>query len=115
MQNGAGNHSFRKNMRKTITMEFFINSKKILFVRYNGTDFSFSQFWQKIPEAEKICYRINEEFKMQFPDLYKEESFHAKDWKEVFLKFINSHLGYKDNILDVFIRSNGEISINLEK
>jgi len=115
MQDGSRNHSFRKNMKKTITMEFFINPKKILFVRYNNTDYSFSQFWQKIPDAEKICYRINEEFKVQYPDLYKEESFNTKEWKEVFLKFVNNHLGYKDNILDVFIRSSGEISIHLEK
>ena len=115
MQKVTDNYRILKNMRKTITMEFFIDPKKILFVRYNNTDYSFSQFWQKIPEAEKICYRINEEFKVQYPDLYKKESFNTKGWKEVFLKFVNNHLGFKDNILDVFIRSSGEISIHLEK
>ncbi len=109
------NFKFRKNLKKTVTIEFYVNPSKILFVRYNNTEFSFSQFWQKIPEAENICFRINEEFALQFPELYKEAQFNAKNWKETFLKFVNNHLSFRDTIMDVFMRSSGEITIHLER
>lgn len=115
MKNPIKNFSFRKNLRKTITMEFFFDPARVLCLRYNNNEMTFACFWQKIPEAGKICYRVNEEFSLQFPALYKELQLTSKDWKETFLKFVNTHLNRRDRILDIFIRSNGEIIIHLEE
>ncbi len=115
MINRLKKFSFRKNLRKTITMEFFFDPARVLCLRYNNNEMTFARFWQKIPEAEKICYRVNEEFSLQFPALYEELQLTSKDWKETFLKFVNAHLNRRDRILDIFIRSNGEIIIHLEE
>jgi len=106
---------FKRNFRKTITIEFYLSSDKKLLVIYNGHHISFASFWQDVPEAEDICYRIYEEFSFQFPDRFHSSNANSKEWMETFLKFINNHLSEYDNIIDVFIRTSGKIQINLEK
>ena len=100
---------------RTTTIEFYVDNDKELHVIYNTREYIFSDFWQKAPDAKKICTIIHEEFKKQFPEKYSSVTQPHKNWVENLIRIINKHLSIYDNILDVFIRHNGEVTFRLEK
>ena len=99
---------------RSITIEFYIASDKKLYILYNKKKYTFKEFWSKVADSEKVCIYILQQFKFQYPDLYKRANSISKDWKETFLKVVNNHMRIKDQKLDVFIRSSGDVIFNLE-
>ena len=100
---------------RTITIEFFVDFDKRIHVIHNTSKYTFSEFWSKVEHAEKICRLIYEEFKKQFPKKFKKSNSMSHDWKETVIKLINNHLGEYNHILDVMVKSNGSVQINLER
>ena len=100
---------------RTITIEFYIDSDKSLKLIYNNERLPFTKFWKETEGARDTCRYIFEEFKRQFPRKFTDADIRSKDWEETFLKIINNHLGLYDTIMDVFIRTNGEVIFKLER
>ena len=99
---------------KSITMEFYINDDKELYVEYNAKSYKFSDFWQNVNISHEVCNVIYTEFKKQYPDKFRFANLGSKNWEETFLKVINNHLREYNKIIDVFIRRNGEVTFKLE-
>jgi hypothetical protein len=100
---------------RAITMEFYLDENRKLHVVYNGQDFMFQNFWKSVARAEEICEKVLNAIQFQYPAWYEDAASSSNDWKEIFIKIINSHLVEYDTTIDVFIRSNGSITINPEK
>ena len=107
-------HPFSEDQVKTITLEFYLEDMQ-LFVRYNNQTHLFRDFWKQTEGAELICRRIYEAFLIQHRELLEDIAVSSKNWLETFLKIINNHLSEKTPILDVFMRANGDVIINLER
>ena len=105
----------KTDIQNTITLEFYIDDNKQLNVVFNKREYIFSEFWKNVHDAEKICIHVYNEFKKQYPEKFKTASQFSDDWLKTFLQIINNHLNLLDKILDVFIRSNGEITFHLER
>ena len=106
---------YNTNLERTTTMEFHVDDDKILHVIYNIKDYIFTDFWQKAPDAEKVCQLIYEEFQKQHPDKFKMDTQPHKNWVENLIRIINKHLNIYDSIMDIFIRHNGEVTFKLER
>jgi len=100
---------------KAITLEFFIDGKKNVQVILNNTKkIPFKEFWDKTEDSQDMCRLIHDSFQKQYPKEYEAASIDSKNWLETFLKIINNHLRELDYTVDIFIRSNGEVTFNLE-
>ncbi len=99
---------------KTITIEFYTDYDRVLRVIYNLKNYSFIRFWNEVANAEEICRIIYKQFEQEYPLHCKKLVKGSKDWKETFIRFINNFLREYDKIMDVVIKSNGDIQINLE-
>lgn len=100
---------------KTFTLEFFIDDDRKLRVVYNSVEYEFTDFWKRVDEADDICMVLAREFRRIHPGRMKGMDLKTRDWREALIMFINSHLSEKDRILDVMLRSSGEITVRLER
>jgi hypothetical protein len=99
---------------KTITLEFYIDYDRVLHVVYNLKNYTFLRFWNEVADADELCRIIYNQFENEFPHLFKKQKKRSKDWKETFIRFINNHLREYDKVMDVVIKSSGDVTITLE-
>jgi hypothetical protein len=100
---------------KTITIEFYVDYERILHVIYNLKNYSFIRFWNEVQDADELCRIIYEQFEHEYPFQFKKQKKGSKDWKETFIRFINSYLMEYDKIMDVVIKSSGDVQVKLER
>ena len=97
-----------KEFSKTSTLEFVI-MYKALYVIYNGVnEIRLVDFIRKYPEAMDIL-------KTLYDHLLKNNCVNKNnDWKKELIMFIQNRLQKDDGKLDVIIRNNGKVIINIE-
>ncbi len=98
----------------SITLEFYTDPEKNMHVIYNTRDTLLSRFWNTGEEGERLFKIIHDEFKIQYPSMFKKAAVQSRGWQETFIKILNNHLREKDNRLDIIIKTSGDIIFNLE-
>jgi hypothetical protein len=83
-------------------------------VVYNLKNYTFLRFWNEVADADELCRIIYNQFENEFPHLFQKQKKRSKDWKETFIRFINNHLREYDKVMDVVIKSSGDVTITLE-
>ncbi len=104
----------KRQFETTISLEFYIDSEKKIFVKYNNLTYEFIRFWKKVPLAPEICRHVYTAITERFPNKFNEVYSHREDWVKVFIKFINKYFYLYDDYLDVLIKRNGEVDLHLE-
>lgn len=105
-----------KSSNFTSTFEFYVHRGK-LWCYYNNTKYLFKDLVTKgtkrypevLPLLMKIYHHIIKHYSYLIPSAWRN-----KRWEEVLIHFILKYFPIYDETLDIFVRSNGDISFNFE-
>ncbi len=98
-----------KEFSKTTTLEFVMQLKSLYVCYNNFNEIRLVDFIRRYPEAIDILKTLHAHL------LQKGYVNRNADWKRELILFIQNHLQRNDCKLDVIIRNNGKVVMNIEE